>query len=245
MTPKPTFVTASVLWIPSLASLQTFNDFLLSLGSSQNGEWQKYLNWLRSFGCCVKGGVDPDANWDGIRPFTINEMSMLAYYSLTSSENFSFFPVLPKYNKYITTRYTGNLSSYAVNGHRVGPATGEGIWDPGSWGQHLGGTALRKGRDVGFRDMSHVVGQAIIFNQCRTAMLCSNVSQPFRSTTSSLRYLELNGSISFSSIGGLQSFCYTAPYVRCANSTSWTALWNLHVHSKLTQRYRSVRCDCL
>ena len=191
----------------------------------------------------MKDGVDPDKNGNGIRPFAINEMSMLAYYSLTSPGNFSFFPVLPAY-KYITTRYTGNLSSFAVNGHRVGPATGQGIWDPGSWGQHLGGTSQKNGRDVGFRDLSHVVGQAIIFNQCRTAMLCSNTSYSFERTTSPARYLELNGTIAVNSIEGSQSYCYTAPYVRCAESTSWTALWNLHVHSKWTGRYRSTRCDC-
>lgn len=244
MTARLSFVTASVLWIPTLASLQTFNDFLLNLGNNRNGEWKEYILWLRGFACCVKGGVDPDKDGNGVKPFAINEMSMLAYYSLRSPTNFSFFPVLPAYN-YITNRYTGNMSSFAVGGHCVGPATGQGIWDPGSWGQHLGGTSSRNGRDIGFRDMSHVVGQAIALNQCITAMLCSNVSQPFQGTTSPLRYLELNGSTAFTSIQGpQQSYCYTAPYVRCADSKSWTALWNLHVHSKWTEKYRSVRCDC-
>jgi hypothetical protein len=28
-----------------------------------------------------------------------------------------------------------------ISGIEVGPATGEGIWDPSSWGQYLGGTS--------------------------------------------------------------------------------------------------------
>lgn len=38
--------------------------------------------------------------------------------------------------------------------------------------------------------------------------------------------------------------CYTAPFVKCGESAIWTPLWNLHVHSKNTQDYKSVPCDC-
>ena len=38
--------------------------------------------------------------------------------------------------------------------------------------------------------------------------------------------------------------CYTAPFVRCGDSPIWTPLWNLHVHSKHTQDYKSVACPC-
>ena len=38
--------------------------------------------------------------------------------------------------------------------------------------------------------------------------------------------------------------CYTAPFVRCNESDPWTPLWNLHVHSKQTEKFRSVRCQC-
>lgn len=39
------------------------------------------------------------------------------------------------------------------------------------------------------------------------------------------------------------SACYTAPYVRCTNST-WVPLWNLHVHSKKTHEFKSKKCEC-
>jgi hypothetical protein len=60
------FITASVLWIASLAALQKFNNFLLGLGRDKR-EWKKYLTWLRPYGCCKKGGVDADANGNGIK----------------------------------------------------------------------------------------------------------------------------------------------------------------------------------
>ena len=42
----------------------------------------------------------------------------------------------------------------------------------------------------------------------------------------------------------LDAVCYTAPFVRCSEDSPWTPLWNLHVHSKHTQDYKSVPCDC-
>ena len=48
------FITSSVLWIASLAALEKFNNFLLSLGRDKK-EWKKYLDWLRPYGCCKKG----------------------------------------------------------------------------------------------------------------------------------------------------------------------------------------------
>ena len=48
------FITSSVLWVASLAALEKFNNFLLSLGRDKK-EWKKYLDWLRPFGCCKKG----------------------------------------------------------------------------------------------------------------------------------------------------------------------------------------------
>jgi hypothetical protein len=48
--------------------------------------------------------------------------------------------------------------------------------------------------------------------------------------------------------------CYTAPFVRCGGYLNewmnftlspYTPLWNLHVHSKHTEKFRSVPCECL
>lgn len=236
LTPLPVFVTASVLWIPSLSVLQNFNSFLLALGKNENGIWNNYLTWLRPHACCTnRGGIEPDKNGMGIKPFAINEMSMMAFYHFLHPKNFTFFPVVPTYD-YVTPHERTNISDFSPNGQRVGPPTGQGIWDSGSWGQQLGGTYSKHGRDVGFRDTSHIVGQAIQSNECMSAMLCSNIS--YSNPASVGLNLNLNLTKSTSSL------CYTAPYVRCLNSSSWTPLWNLHVHSKLTAWYNSKTCDC-
>ncbi len=48
------------------------------------------------------------------------------------------------------------MSDFAPNGREVGPDTGGGIWDPNSWGQLIGGTHSKRGRDKGFSDASHI-----------------------------------------------------------------------------------------
>lgn len=231
LTPIPTFVTASVMWVPSLSTLQKFNSFLLALGTNEDGVWNAYLKWLRPLACCVRGGLDPDKDNMGIKPFAVNEMSMMAFYHFSHPTDFTFFPVVPSYN-YVKWNHHTNIVDFSPHGQRVGPPTGQGIWDPGSWGQQLGGTYARHGRDIGFVDSSHIVGQAIHSNACKTIMLCSNVSH------SNPASVDLNLTTP------AYPSCYTAPYVRCLNSSSWTPLWNLHVHSKLTAWYNSKICPC-
>lgn len=109
----------------------------------------------------------------------------------------------------------------------------------------LGGTAVKKGRDKGFIDSSHIAGQGIILGQCTVSMLCGNqTASPYGftaddSTTTNLRRLRDENNDNAAAHG-----CYTAPFVRCGSQTHWTPLWNLHVHSKHTLDYRSVPCFC-
>ena len=170
----------------------------------------------------------------------------------------------------------------------MGSVSRNGIFDPGSWGQFLGGTHSRHGRDVGFKDSASIVGQALRTNpSCVAMMMCSNMTLTERFLT---RNAELNSfTASHASLGNTSSTdsspsvaiaatadptvtsniasnqtislslrrsqlevpssntgggCYTAPFVRCNESDPWTPLWNLHVHSKQTEKFRSVRCHC-
>ena len=255
------FITASVMWISSLKTLLDFNDFLLALGSNAEERWKKYLTWLRPYACCRAGGVDPDAGGNGIKPFAINEMSMLGYYHEINPDGFKIFPVVPAHS-YNLNKYVVNMSLFGPHGEQVGPPTGHGVWDPNSWGQLIGGTATKKGRDKGFTDPSHIAGQAIRMNQCVLQMLCGNQTvSPYASAP--MLKLAAGGTISaaavnddgalldVSQIDALQWWrthqdtqCYTAPFARCSDDSPWTPLWNLHVHSKHTQDYRSVACPC-
>ena len=158
-------------------------------------------------------------------------------------------------------------------GKETGAFTVKGIFDPNSWGQFLGGTHSGHGRDIGFNDKVHIVGQALRLNpSCVAVMMCSNVTLPERDSTldgarafvnnsttpassvavapTSISHTNRNKSTlvgrslltATSTSGG--GDCYTAPFVRCNESDSWTPIWNLHVHSKQTEKFRSVSCRC-
>lgn len=130
------FITASVMWISSFDALLQFNNFLMALGMA--GEvWQQYLAWLRPYACCKPGGIAPDASNNGIKPFAVNEMSMLAYYHEINPVGFKIFPVVPSH-PYMLNKYVINMSTFGPGGREVGPATGHGVWDPNSWGQLIG-----------------------------------------------------------------------------------------------------------
>lgn len=170
-----TFITASVFWVAKLEYLVEFNDYLLALGHNTNTTRDSYLNWLRPY-AKKKGGAYADENGDGIKPFAINEMSMLAYYHLVHPLNLKLLPVVPAHS-YLLNKYVCNMSLFGPEGTRVGAPTGHGIWDANSWGQYMGGTSSKKGRDKGFTDASHVSGQAIRMSRCRAQMICANISE--------------------------------------------------------------------
>lgn len=217
------FITASILWIASLSSLKRFNDYLMNLATNTNNGWKDYLTWLRPYGCCKSGGIDPDSSGQGIKPFAINEMSMLAHYHNIRPREFQIFPVIPVH-EYVPSRHICNLTSFAPGGHEVGPATLEGVWDPNSWGQFLGGTSRNHGKDPGFTDGSHIAGQAIRVSRCTVKMICSAILGSDRRKGDD---------------------CATAPQVKCGEDSTWTPLWNLHVHSKHTRKYISHSCSCV
>lgn len=121
---------------------------------------------------------------------------------------------------------------------QVGPATGHGIWDSNSWGRHIGGTHSRKGKDIGFTDASHISGQAIRMSNCKISMECGN------QTSSSSRGATNESAISTVEVVSAAHGCHTAPFVRCGGDSHWTPLWNLHVHSKHTEKFRSLPYIC-
>jgi len=175
LTAREIMITASVFWISAREHLVTFNDFLMALGTEKNGAWLKYLQWIRPHSCCRKGGLLPDRNGDGIKPYAINEMSMLGHYHSLHAQGFKQFPVVPA-GQYNLNRHVMNMSLFSPEGPEVGAPTGHGIWDPNSWGQLIGGTARKKGRDKGFTDPTHIAGQAIRMSgdACEVKLLCGN-----------------------------------------------------------------------
>lgn len=241
-----TFITASVFWVSAQKHLLAFNDFLLDLGSNNNQRWSKYMTWMRAFPTNLKhGGVFPDANGLGIRPFGINEMSMLSYYHEIAPDIMRLLPVLPPH-PFVRMRYIIDLAQYAPGGGEVkGLVTGSGAWDPNSWGQFIGGTSSKRGKDRYFTDATHIAGMAIRTHYCRVYMMCGNMTEfgygvPFSGTQQRGAVVPLPANEN--------ARCYTAPFVRCGSEdhvlNPFHPLWNLHVHSKRTDDFKSVKCAC-
>jgi hypothetical protein len=258
---QKTFITASVFWVSATKHLVAFNDFLLALGSNKDQRWSKYLDWLRIFpNCCKSGGVFPDKTGSGIRPFAINEMSMISYFHEIEPDIMRLLPVLPPH-PYVRMRYIIDLAQFAPGGGEVkGLVTGSAIWDPNSWGQFIGGTSSKRGKDKFFSDATHIAGMAIRTHHCRVYWLCGNMTEygygiPFsdlgplqEQQRQSLASIPTTKKlVSTLTIGGKEGRCYTAPFVRCDGEQigkPFHPLWNLHVHSKHTTNYRSEKCDC-
>ena len=177
--PNYGLTTASVFWVPRLDLLEKFNKFLLQL-AAQGTVWMSYINWSRHHGGCCKrkGGLYSQKDGGGgLKPFFISEMSMLTYYRELYHDSTLFsFPILPYCGLYPTNRFVQNSTEYAVSGRKVGPPLGDYIFDPGSYGQFLGGTH-RTYPTPGFTDGSHIVGQAFrlsngISPECGVEMRC-------------------------------------------------------------------------
>ena len=233
LTEKGVFITASVFWVSHVDHLIKFNDFLLELGRNTNKRWDDYLEWMRPHA----GKTAANGN-KFIKPFAINEMSMLAYYHSLYPQELKLLPVVPTYNNYLVSKHVGNMSEWSPIGRLVGGPTGQGIWDPNSWGQFIGGTSKSVGRNKQFTDATHIAGQAMRTTNCRPSIECAN------SSLSSTYRSDVNANSASSSSFGSEMKCYTAMFVRCDNDHEWTLLWNLHVHSKQTGSFRSVPCPC-
>ena len=231
-----------------------FTSFLGNISVVPGQAWNDYTNWLKPFSK-VRGGHNQDENGYGVAVYSVNEMTMLAYYRSLYPSQFKLLPVLKEY-PYKTNRHTRNLNAWKPSGENTGGFTGDGVWDPGSWGQNIGGTHKRAGRDKGFTDTVHIVGQAINSNKCKPRMLCAN-STWFHMDR---RISDTSSSSSTHDNNNNNKKCLTAPFISCGEywmppgmnrtwadlpvDSGWTPLWNLHVHSKHTMDYRSLPCEC-
>ena len=87
LTARKTFITASVFWVANLRSLRHFNDYLYGLGSNTTGQWSEYSTYMKKYFGGKHGGIDPDENGIGIKPYAVNEMSMMAFYKVRLLSN--------------------------------------------------------------------------------------------------------------------------------------------------------------
>jgi hypothetical protein len=240
------FATASVLWVPSFEPLRRLNNVFRQIVKTNYSKpelnlvrWKNYTDWLRGFphACCKLQGIEPDEDGMGIKPFAINEMSMLAYYRFLWPERLLYLPVLPTFNFTVNVVTGWNSTAFVAGGSEVGEATGVGIWDSGSWGQYLGGTAKKSGRNRRFTDPSHIIGYALRQHEvCIPQFMCASKRE--------LLNFNVAGILRGANSSDNDDACVTAPFVKCDANSSWTPIINLHVHSKHTDDFKSSSCDC-
>jgi len=225
------YMTASLVYVPSQSALSQFNLFMTRICLNRTA-FLHYLNWLQS------------KTSNKLQRSIVNEMSIFGYYHSQHPKNLHSFPILPS-GTFASNRYSPNFTAWANGGHEVGPPIYSStyqyhrsfIFDPNSWGQLLDGVnGLDKARFrsmhtewVGWnRNPDHIIGQLIRLNGCLVEMQCSGNPELF---------------------GFLNRTCFTSPFVMCgslgsAQSSSWAALVNLHVHSKQTHKFVSRPCAC-
>ena len=113
----------------------------------------------------------------------------------------------------------------------------DGIWDPNSWGQFIGGTSSKNGRDKGFTDGSHIAGIAIRIAKCKPHMMCGNETMHAlpptkwqRGDAGSTGEGAAPATASGTSGGALK--CYTAPFVKCGDIESEEQTDGTSMHSR-------------
>jgi hypothetical protein len=215
--------TATILWVPTLETLHEFTDFLLELMNTSGELFTSYRGFNKNY-CKHDRNCVHKVDGVGLALYSINEMSILAFYKHARRDAMAYFPVLPQSD--VIKR---DLRMYIVNGSEVGHDTLGGVWDPGSWGQFIDGKSPSRKQVVfneyprnkkPFINPYHIVGAAIARHGCNVVMGCSDV-------------LRVN-----------ISSCLTAPFVSCGVNGTQIPLWNLHIHSKRTFNYKSVPCVC-
>eukprot|EP01040_Poterioochromonas_malhamensis_P009882 gene9882-10733_t len=239
------FITASVLWTSGTQHLHRLTSFFLDIAYQRGDHWQGFLQFLWKHFCCRKGGLYANATNDGIKPYAMNEMAMLAYYHTVYPLHLRLLPVLPL----ITTSPSEvkELTPFSLSGSGVltSPNSYEVVnmvWDSGSWGQYLGGTWIKRGKDIGFIDPTHVIGKAIDHSSvvCRPKIVCTDGDTIF------YEIKEYSNPIDVAKASDL---CHTAPVVQCPrkgqrHDVGISPLFNLHVHSKRADIFVGRMCQC-
>ena len=194
-----------------LPAIAAFNTWMIHLARNDSEALPGYVDWLWPRSCCFppeRGGLFCDANGHTgcLRPYAVNEMSMMAYYHELNASEMEYLPVFPP-NAHVKQRKHMNVTEYTAGGALVGPATGKGIWylifhlplphfsdllhmnditqcficflptlssllsrDSGSYGQYIGGTPRYKGKNKGFIDFFHIIGQVIAQERARPSL---------------------------------------------------------------------------
>jgi hypothetical protein len=271
-------VTASTFWIGNVNALAHFNDWLwkLTQDDADQREVLALVGWLAQRTPGTKQfwlrpgrqGIYPrdfdyPSEISGLKRYTFNEMTFLAYYAHAAGRGrLLFFPCLPKNGTsatYLQVHRPVSQEAYVIGGAAVGPPIFDFVFDPGSWGQYLGGSTYQDhtGKPIHgprsqastekFGDAGHIIGYFMTIDQntCRVRVRCNSLGRAYQ-----------RGGRSDSLFRSEPGRCYRVPYVACVGrrpraggvrlleKARWFPLANLHVYSKHIRRFVSAPCTC-
>ena len=234
-------INAGVFWIHNLPAISHFNAFLMNYTTPNSTQFAEFHAWAAShlqYRCRM---LNEERcfylNGNGVKRYFFNEMSFLAHYQRIHPSRLLNLPLLPHIA--ITEKHGWGIVQFGMNGEFAGGDTFGGVWDSGGWGQNLGGIPRNRNgisKDLylpfksskgTFIDVAAIIGGAMVFGGCIVRYKCAGLN--------------------FTMPGSSPPICLTAPHISCGSSIEANIsvpLFNLHVHSKLTNEFQSQICSC-
>ena len=119
----PNIATASVMWVGNVKALAEFNDWFVTLAKNNTESLTGYVDWLWPKGCChppERGGLFCNAKGHTgcLRPYAVNEMSILGYYHAINSTGLAYLPLFPV-GSHVTNRKHMNVTEFSPGGSEV------------------------------------------------------------------------------------------------------------------------------
>ena len=229
------FTTASLFVINDINSLYKLLHFFITLADSHqlvdynknmhfinnctDSPWFDYLKWLHKLSCCVKSKYLPDHRGLGIKPYAINEMSILTYFGIRNLHDLHYLPILPSRKGSIPSKtYRYDLRVYEDFNNVF-----KGVFDPATFGMVIAGSPHKK---KGFVDFSHIASGILLRGTCRATFQCVKVDESLMSGKWNL------------------SENVIVPVILCQGNDyqEITLLHTMHVHSKNTENFLSNKC---
>ena len=248
------FLSASAMYVGSQAALHKMNAFFLSVAANKTTTGlPQYAAWLRGFACCkpvAQGGLLSQDGVEGVRPWAVTDMTLLAFYRSHFHREVRLFPVLPAGlpNTTTTTSAADGTNSVASNGSSAYlggklPAAVEH--------HHLPGSAIHVysegGADAG-PELGGLLDPANGWGLHLEGQAPNSSSSSLRATDRHAVVEQAVGRFGCRVSFRCTSACVTAPFVTCtAAGGKETPLLALHLSSKTRDKaklFGSVPCAC-
>ena len=254
------FLSASAMYVGSQAALHKMNAFFLSVAANKTSTGlSQYATWLRGFACCkpvAQGGLLSQDGVEGVRPWAVSDMTLLAFYRSHFHREVRLFPVLP-------AGLPNTTSTTSVDGANLVPSNGSSSSSSSSSAylggklpvavehHHLPGSAIHVysegGTDAG-PELGGLLDPANGWGLHLEGPAPNGSANSLRATDRHAVVEQAVGRFGCHVSFRCTSACVTAPFVACtAAGGRETPLLALHLSSKTRDKaklFGSVPCTC-